>query len=187
MVNQLLHGLGPLYAERAVEPRVVLSSSLVHHGACGGRLDIDGDLSRAKQYNPFKQYCNSKMYMLLFAKELNCRMGGNGPMPKGTAVAVHPGIVDTDLARQYFINDVPRWLQPVAVPILQRIIFPAFLRSCKLAADTMMFACVAPNAGGCYIADGGVAPCCSDADDRLLAARLWALSSRLVELKDSSM
>ena len=82
---------------------------------------------------------------LLFAKELQRRFAGT----KKTAYAVHPGVVDTNLARS---------LGPVLSRVLAAI-GPLFLKSVGEGAATEVFAAVSPKAvplAGNYLADSNV-------------------------------
>jgi WW domain-containing oxidoreductase len=82
---------------------------------------------------------------LLFAKELQRRFAGT----KKTAYAVHPGVVDTNLARNMG-------------PVLSRVLAAIgllFLKSVGEGAATEVFAAVSPKAvplAGNYLADSNV-------------------------------
>ena len=76
------------------EGRVVMLSSEGHRSAPVGAIGFD-NLSGDKGYQPLAAYGQSKIANLLFAKELQRRFAGT----KKTAYAVHPGVVDTNLAR----------------------------------------------------------------------------------------
>ena len=72
---------------------VMLSSSSIKMAPKEG-IDFD-NLSGAKHYGAWKNYGQSKLANLLFAKELARRFTGT----KKTANAVHPGIIRTQLGR----------------------------------------------------------------------------------------
>ena len=101
-------------------------------------------------------------------------------------MAVHPGIVATDLAKDFFINEVPKALRPIVLPACRAALFPLFLRPCKLAAETVRHACTAPDAevAGEYVADGAVAWSSAESNDSLLAASLWELGRELTSVSD---
>ena len=69
-------------------------SSEGHRSAPVGAIEFD-NLSGDKRYKPLAAYGQSKIADLLFAKELQRRFAGT----RKTAYAVHPGVVDTNLAR----------------------------------------------------------------------------------------
>jgi WW domain-containing oxidoreductase len=107
---------------------------------------------------------------LLFAKELQRRFAGT----KKTAYAVHPGVVDTNLARNMG-------------PVLRRVLAAIgllFLKSVGEGAATEVFAAVSPKAvplAGNYLADSNVQKPRADAEDAALATRLWAESEKIVQ------
>jgi len=81
--------LAPLM--KAAAPRVIQISSVAHRD---GKMDFD-DLQSARNYVPWTAYRQSKLAMLIFAKELQRRSdeGGWGLL----SLAAHPGIADTEL------------------------------------------------------------------------------------------
>ena len=182
----LVHELLKQAKSTNTKPRCVFLSSMTHFGATLEK-DLDGDLQARLRYDPFTCYANSKLCQLLAAKEFNRRMndGGSSEFPTGgTAVAVHPGIVDTDLARQYFKDRVPKVLLPLAAPILNNFFFPVFLKTPQAAAECVLFAATAPadEVGGQYIQDCAVAKSSKSSNDVVLASRLWEKSKELAGL-----
>lgn len=152
--------------------RIVFLTSLTHAAGC---LD---DIYARERYNAFQVYANTKLCTLLAAKEFHRRLRKK---ERGCATAVHPGIVNTNLARSYFLNEVPRVLKPVAVPILESVFFPYFLRTTEAAAATVLFGSLAPDqeVGGKYIKDSGVARCAEVAMNAELAEKLYKMSCEL--------
>jgi WW domain-containing oxidoreductase len=151
------------------EGRVVMLSSEGHRRAPVGAIEFD-NLSGDKGYQPLAAYGQSKIANLLFAKELQRRFAGT----KKTAYAVHPGVVDTNLARN---------LGPVLSRVLAAI-GPLFLKSVGEGAATEVFAAVSPKAvplAGNYLADSNVKKPRADAEDAALATRLWAESEKIVQ------
>jgi NAD(P)-dependent dehydrogenase (short-subunit alcohol dehydrogenase family) len=151
------------------EGRVVMLSSEGHRSAPVGAIEFD-NLSGDKGYKPLKAYGQSKIADLLFAKELEHRFAGT----KKTAYAVHPGVVDTNLARN---------LGPVLSRVLGAI-GRLFLKSVGEGAATEVFAAVSPKAvplAGNYLADSNVLKPRADAEDAALATRLWAESEKIVQ------
>jgi WW domain-containing oxidoreductase len=167
--------------------RVVMLSSLTH---LGGDIDFT-DLQAKKSYHPFKQYAATKLMTLLTAKELHRRFqlhstatsGGN---PADCAVAVHPGIVDTDLARTYFLNEVPRLLRPLVRPLFEWVLFPVCLKTPEAAAESLMYAATMPGVGGQYIVDCKPGKCSALADDEAVAGELWKVSEELTGVDGES-
>lgn len=111
--------------------------------------------------------------------------GQHQPFPGGCAVAVHPGIVNTALARDYFISTVPSFLHPIITPFLHKYFFPLFLRTPKAAVETVMMACTAPATlvAGNYLSwHGRVATSSKESGDLELASHLWNISCHLSEI-----
>eukprot|EP00898_Chlorokybus_atmophyticus_P005263 jgi/Chlat1/5738/Chrsp38S00430 len=163
--------------------RVVTLTSMTH---LGGAIDFS-DIHSNVRYLPFKAYAQSKLANVLAARELQRRhaveevvsvsercsrymMVEVEVMMLGLQVAVHPGLVDTTLARNYFLDRTPRPLRPV----LQRC-FWFLLRTPQDAAEGVLFALTAPPAvvAGSYVADGRVVPGSRSSHDAELAGRLW--------------
>lgn len=97
------------------------------------------------------------------------------PAPQDSGVSVHPGLVDTALARGYFLQLLPGVLQPLLKPL-----FPVILRTPASAAKTVVYAATAPEVAGQYVSDGRVHPPSKRAQDVGAACRLWDVSTVLV-------
>lgn len=150
------------------EGRVVMLSSSAHGMAPKVGIEFD-NLSGDRGYQPWTAYGQSKLANLLFAKELARRFAGS----KRTANAVHPGVIQTNLAR--------------SMPAIQQaaigLVGPLFLKGLGQGAATETWAAVHPGlagVSGAYLADCNVARPRADADDAALAARLWSESERIV-------
>lgn len=167
--------------------RVVMLSSLTH---LVGDIDFT-DLQGRKSYHPFKQYAATKLMTLLTAKELHRRFqlhstiasGGN---PADCAVAVHPGIVDTDLARTYFLNEVPKLLRPIVRPLFEHVLFPLCLKTPEAAAERLIYAATMPGIGGQYVVDCRPGKCSVLAGDEGVAGQLWKVSEELTGVDGES-
>lgn len=161
-----------LLEQLAADGRVVMLSSSAHRMAPGGGIEFD-NLSGEKRYWSWRAYGQSKFANLLFAKELARRFAGT----KKTANAVHPGSINTNLTRH--MGTVSTFFADHFGPL--------FLKSVSQGAATEVFAAVHPAAAGingAYFADCNVAKCRRDADDPVLAKKLWDVSERIVaELK----
>lgn len=126
------------------------------------------------------QYADTKLANLVSTIELQRRFERGGGSPD-SAVAVHPGLVDTALARGFFRGEVPAILRPLLVPLLDTVFFPFFLRTPQAAARTVLYAATAPAdaVAGQYVSGLRVARHAARADDPVLAARLWSASCEL--------
>lgn len=147
--------------------RVVAVTSMTHHG---GRLHFD-DINFRRKYRPLAAYAQSKLAIVAATNELQRRR------PDITAVSVHPGLVDTKLARGFFYSKTPRLLHWLLAPL-----FPYILKTPQEALATMMFAITAPPSlvAGQYVADGGIRRSSALATQLPEAGRLWAASVAMV-------
>lgn len=77
------------------DPRIVITSSMAHRR---GRIDFD-DINAEKSYSRWGRYAMSKLANLLHMYELDRRLRAAGSTV--VAVACHPGVADTELARNF--------------------------------------------------------------------------------------
>ena len=95
--------------------RIVNVSSLAHKQ---GEMDFDNLLfENGKDYNPSKSYGRSKLSNLLFTYELQRRMETAGIY--SIAVAAHPGVSKTNLARYLEQKIIFKVLKPLVSPLFQ--------------------------------------------------------------------
>lgn len=161
LVTGLLEQLSPT-------GRVVMLSSGAHTMAPKAGIEFD-NLSGDRDYSPWKQYGQSKLANLLFAKELARRFAGT----QRTANAVHPGVIRTNLGRH---------MNPVANAAFA-VFGPLVLKSVPQGAATEVYVATHPSLAGVsgqYFADCNVAKARADADDAELAKRLWTETEALV-------
>jgi WW domain-containing oxidoreductase len=160
------------------DARVVMLSSAAHTMAPRGGIQFD-NLSGDKGYKPWAAYGQSKFANLLFAKELARRFGSAASHDRGnsgggrTANAVHPGVIQTNLARH----------MGMASRLLFGIGATLFCKSTAQGAATGCYVAVHPGAAaisGAYFADCNVRQPRADANDPALARRLWEVSETIV-------
>ncbi len=163
------------------EARVVSLASLAHRQ---GRIALD-DLQAEHGYDPWTAYRQSKLAMLMFARELQRRAGINGwPI---RSVAAHPGwaatrIIDNGPGRE------GRSLKTLAM----NLVFRLRGQSASAGALPVLFAATSPEAqpGGYYgpagrgevtgpVGPSGVMP---QAADEETARRLWDAAARLTDI-----
>ncbi|KAL6030862.1 hypothetical protein STEG23_015679, partial [Scotinomys teguina] len=72
--------------------RIISLSSLAH---VAGHIDFDDLNWKTKEYDTKAAYCQSKLAVVLFTKELSRRLQGTGV----TVNALHPGVARTELGR----------------------------------------------------------------------------------------
>jgi WW domain-containing oxidoreductase len=156
-----------LLSDLAENARVVVLSSAAHARAPTGGIEFD-NLSGKNGYDPWVAYGQSKLANLLFAKELAQRLAGTGK----TANAVHPGVINTKLARS----------RPI-IAFAMHIAEPIGFKSIPQGAATQCYVATHPKlerVSGEYFADCNVARSTRASRDPALAARLWAESERIV-------
>lgn len=149
--------------------RVVVTSSIAHKR---GKIDWD-DIDAHRSYARGQRYGDSKLMNLLFAIELDRRLRATGSPV--SAIACHPGVASTDLARH--------------LPAIARLAWPVMtlvLNSAAQGAWPALQAATDPNAlaGGYYGPQGlgeaagksGPARASAQARDPELGRRLWEVS-----------
>ncbi len=157
-----------LLDQLAADGRVVMLSSSAHAQAPKEGIQFD-NLSGEKGYQSWRNYGQSKLANLLFAKELARRFAGT----RRTANAVHPGVIKTNLARH---------MNP-AVSFAFGLVGPLVLKSVPQGAATEVYVAAHPavaTVSGAYFADCNVARPRPDADNAALAAKLWEVSEKIV-------
>jgi len=165
----LTHELRPLL-EASAPARVVNVSGDAHHIA---RLDLDDLQWKKRRYSGFRVYSTTLLLEILFTYELAARLEGTGV----TATALHPGVVDTALMRNW-----PRWAKP-----FMSLARP-FLASPQTGARTSVFLASSPEVEG---TSGQYFRRCRPRDtsgvshDRELARRVWEASEKLCGLRGS--
>ncbi len=148
--------------------RVVMLSSGAHTQAPKEGIELD-NLDGSKGYAGWRNYGQSKLANILFAKELSRRFAGT----KKTANAVHPGVIQTNLARH--MNPVVGFVFGAFGPLL--------LKTIPQGAATEVFVATSPtlaDVSGEYFANCNVTPPRADANDADLAKKLWDVSAKIV-------
>ncbi|KAH7940430.1 hypothetical protein HPB49_000204 [Dermacentor silvarum] len=142
--------------------RVVNLTSVVQQLA---RIDWDDVQGLRGAWAPGRAYSNSKRAMLLFTAELAQRLQGTGV----SACAVHPGVVNTRVARG---------LTRVGEPWFGLLSTLFGVKSAREACQTTVHAAVVANpCNGWYLSECRARwPAAQCPDDERDAGRLWALS-----------
>lgn len=169
LVGRLL----PLLVASAPSRIVLLSSG----GHMASDILWDDPNFESHEYSKMDAYGQSKTANVLHAVELERRYGALGVH----AYAVHPGMVATQLGRN-FTPDVMEDLKARAASSPGRAELPPLVGT-DVGAATSVWAATAPeleSQGGSYLADCAVAIAAPYAMDLDGAARLWALSEELV-------
>jgi NAD(P)-dependent dehydrogenase (short-subunit alcohol dehydrogenase family) len=138
--------------------RIVVVSSNLHSS---GKIDFD-DIAMEKSWRG--SYPRSKLANMLFVRALAKRLEGTKVVVNG----LHPGVISTDLARDY------------AAPI--RLMAKWFFKSPEQGARTSLYLATAPEAAeisGRYFVDAKEKQPGAAALDDVLAERLWTETERL--------
>jgi NAD(P)-dependent dehydrogenase (short-subunit alcohol dehydrogenase family) len=149
--------------------RVVMLSSNAHTMAPKDGIQFENLGGGAKGHKDMGTYGHSKLANLLFAKELARRFAGT----KKTANAVHPGVIHTNLGR----NTNPVFM------FLFGLLGPLVLKSVSQGAATEVYVATNPataTISGEYFADCNLAKARADADDAVMAQKLWSVSEKIV-------
>ncbi len=173
--------LAPVLARGPYEPRVVSLASLAHRQ---GRIELR-DLQAERSYEPWAAYRQSKLAMLIFARELQRRATEAGWALR--SVAAHPGWAVTDI-----IDKGPGQGGNGLKVGLMNLVFRLLGQSAEAGALPILFAATSPQAepGGYYgpagrgELRGPVAPSVvmPQAADLETARALWEASEKLVGL-----
>ncbi|HEX9296600.1 MAG TPA: oxidoreductase [Polyangiaceae bacterium] len=161
------------------DARVVTVSSFAHRM---GHIDFD-DLQSTRRYHRWKAYGQSKLANLLFALELDRRLRGAGSSIR--SLCAHPGYAATNL-------------QSAAAPPFDRLLMKvsnfALAQTCEMGTLPILYAATYPGlAGGTFVGPGGfmeqrgypkvVKPHNGEADDEMIARRLWEQSETLTGVR----
>ncbi|XP_026880598.2 retinol dehydrogenase 13 isoform X2 [Electrophorus electricus] len=152
--------------------RVINLSSLVH---IVGEIDFEDLNWDRKKFNTRKAYCQSKLAIVLFTRELARRLEGTGV----TVNALHPGVVATDLGRHTGMHQ-SQFSSTVLSPI-----FYLFVKSPVLGAQPSVYLAVAEELEGVtgryydVMTEKEPAP---QALEQEVAVRLWNISASMVGL-----
>ena len=177
----LVSELWPLLDASAA--RVVVVSSIA---ARGGRLSPQTtveQLVRPAPYDAQRVYADSKQANLLFAQELHRRSGRAGSPV--SAVAVHPGVSDTDL----FTRTLPGGPRSPLVPVVKavsRVVLPSAAAGAlptlrALAHSTPSGAFVGPARFGQVRGRPELLEVYATGKDPATAQRLWELTEQVLD------
>nr|XP_044990442.1 retinol dehydrogenase 13 isoform X2 [Jaculus jaculus] len=152
--------------------RVVNLSSLAH---VAGHIDFEDLNWQKRPYDTKAAYCQSKLAVVLFTKELSRRLQGTGV----TVNALHPGVARTELGRHTGMHN------STFSSLTLGPFFWLLFKSPELAAQTSTYLAVAKEleeVSGKYfdgLREKAPAP---EAEDEEVARRLWTESAHLVGL-----
>ncbi|XP_014666656.1 PREDICTED: retinol dehydrogenase 14-like [Priapulus caudatus] len=168
--------VGPFYLTKLLTPLLKRSSpsrvvNVASGGYSSGRLnleDLNGDRKKASSYDMWQTYCDSKLAVLLWTREMAKRN-----VPNIRCFAAHPGTVRTNIMRHWtgmsglFLNTVSS----------------LFFRSPEGGAQTIIDCAVRHDVdqhSGRYFEDCEMTEVTDAAADAQFAMRLWAKTESLV-------
>jgi NAD(P)-dependent dehydrogenase (short-subunit alcohol dehydrogenase family) len=152
---------------RSAPARIVVLSSALHYR---GKLDWDDLQFERRKYNPTAAYNQSKLANVLFTKALARRLAGSGV----TVNAVHPGVVTTELFREY--------------PKLLFKLMSLFLKTPEQGAACSLHVATAPELDGVsgeYFEKSRSIPAAAASMDEAAQDRLWTLTESLAAVTHS--
>ncbi|XP_074076105.1 retinol dehydrogenase 13 isoform X2 [Macrotis lagotis] len=155
--------------------RVINVSSLAH---IAGHLDFEDPNWEQRPYEAKAAYCQSKLAVVLFTRELSRRLEGTTV----TANSLHPGVASTELGRHTSMHR-SAFSSTVLGPF-----FWLLIKTPKLAAQPSVYLAVAPELSGVsgkyfnIFREKDPAP---QAQDDVTAQKLWAWSAQLVGLEEA--
>ena len=148
--------------ERSAPSRIVVVSSDLHYR---GKMVWD-DLQQSRgSFRGLAAYNQSKLANVLFTKALARRLQGKGV----TVNALHPGVVATELTREY----------PKAIAA----IFKLFLISPERGAECSLHVATSPDLAettGTYFDKSRPKPASRDARDEEQQERLWGVTEAII-------
>ena len=148
--------------KKSAPSRIVVVSSGLHNR---GKIDFD-DLEQArKKFDGLRAYNDSKLLNVLFTKALARRLVGTGV----TVNVLHPGLVATELARDY--------------PGILRAALGLFSLSPVRGADCSLHVATAPelaSVSGEYFEKSRVKTAARDARDEQAQERLWKITEEML-------
>lgn len=153
-----------LIDQLADDGRVVMLSSGAHYYARKSGLELD-NISGERDYNDWRMYGRSKLANIQFANALNRRFAGSNR----TANAVHPGVIDTNLARHIPERDA----------MYAKLSKQVRLKTVEQGAATQCLVATRPElagVGGLYFSDCQTNSTAAIAGDVEQSEALWMIS-----------
>jgi NAD(P)-dependent dehydrogenase (short-subunit alcohol dehydrogenase family) len=154
--------------EASAPSRIVILSSALHYR---GKMDWDDLQFERRKYSGTAAYNQSKLANVLFTLALARRLESKGV----TVNAVHPGVVATELTRDY--------------PRLLIKLFHLFLLTPEQGAACSLHVAASPDTAattGQYFEKSKTKPPLRAAQDRDAQEKLWSLTERLLKATDEA-
>ena len=172
------------------DARVINVSSEGYQFAAKG-LDFD-NLNGEKEYSPWSSYGASKLENIYFTSELQRRASESDAYKNLKAFSLHPGAVQTDLARYLIGEEKFAAMKEKGFSSLKdKILFETlakFVKTVQEGASTQVYLAAADIAqldkdAGKFFNDGKVEKLPAFALDSEKANKLWTLSEEMADVK----
>lgn len=177
----------PLLSDKA---RIINVSSLAYQIAGGKGLELD-NLNGEREYGPWSSYGQSKLANIMFTNEIQERALRSSSSKNIVAFSLHPGAVQTDLARYLIgeekfndmkVNGFSSWKEKTIMETLAK-----FVKTVQDGASTQIFLAASGDVdatlGGQFFSDLKPLKLSNFATDKVKAEELWALSEKLSGVK----
>ncbi|CEH18184.1 Dehydrogenases with different specificities (related to short-chain alcohol dehydrogenases) [Ceraceosorus bombacis] len=191
-VNFLAHCLVTLYVlpsmKKARAPRIVNTCSIFHHA---GRLDFSNlnyEKRQKRGLGGVMAYCDTKLYLLMWTRELQIRLSRSQEYRHVIAHGIHPGFVASNIWNLPHIRALPRiliWLldkltswkaippQQGSLAIVNAAVNPALGFSEKQLAKGTPFIGESAKIGGKFLMRLKESDHRPEVNDPIATARLW--------------
>lgn len=171
MTELLLEKMIETATQTGVDGRIVNVSSVIHSWVRRDRFNFNNMLG-PKNYNGTRAYAQSKMAMIMHAKELTKQLKARNA--RVMINAVHPGIVKTGIFRDHkgLVTDSLFFLAA------------KFLKSTSQGASTTCYVALSQETNGVsgkYFVDCNESHCSNLANDESEARKLWKQSRALIQ------
>ncbi|XP_066280163.1 retinol dehydrogenase 14-like isoform X1 [Branchiostoma lanceolatum] len=160
--------------KKSAPSRVVIVSAVLYKR---GKINFD-DINSEKSYSPHGAYCQSMLAVVLFMRELARRLEGTGV----TANALHPGVVSTELSRNF--STTLGWIMLLLGPFFTAWVH-LFAKTAKQGAQTSIHLAVdkeLETTSGVYFSDCKPHELAPVGKDDVTAKKLWQISEEMVGL-----
>ncbi|XP_037334809.1 dehydrogenase/reductase SDR family member 13a.3 [Pungitius pungitius] len=169
LTNLLLEKL-----QQCCPSRVVTVAALLHRFGTANfpMLSSKKDsVSSQSTWHNFRAYCNSKLFNVLFTRELANQLEGTGV----TCYSLYPGVISTELCRSMSL-----WLQLLVMPFAK-----LFFLDPEGGSQTTVYCALQEgieSLSGRYFSSCALQQVGAKGRDDALARKLWELSERLTGL-----
>ncbi|ERL88290.1 retinol dehydrogenase 13 isoform X1 [Dendroctonus ponderosae] len=159
------------HLKKSAPSRIVNLASITYKNGTINKADLNSEAD----YDPADAYAQSKLAVVLFTNELAQRLEGTGV----TVNSIHPGIVDTDLARHMGFS------KSTFARIIFRPLTWAFIKSPRQGCQSIIYLALDPEVEkvtGKYFNSFKEEELSGDALDLNLAKWLWKVSEKWTRL-----